>query len=229
MHKNRFPGETVEYRTARDELLAAERDLRARVEAVAAMRRKLPLGALVPEDYVFEEGAADLGDTTTVRKVHLSELFAPGKDTLVLYGFMYAPDAEKPCPMCTSFTDGINGNAIHITQRVNLAIVGKSPIERMRDHARARGWKNLRMLSSAGTNFGRDYHGDLPGGKQNSIIHVFVKKADGVHHTYSSELNMLPDEPGQNGRHIDLMWPLWNVLDLTPEGRGTSWYPSLSY
>ena len=131
--------------------------------------------------------------------------------------------------MCTAFTDGLNGNAIHIAQRVNFGVIAKSPVPRFREFARARGWRSLRILSSAGTNFNRDYHGDLPNGAQNTIMHVFTKRADGVHHTYSTELNMLPDEPGQNGRHVDLMWPLWNVLDLTPEGRGTAFYPKLSY
>jgi predicted dithiol-disulfide oxidoreductase (DUF899 family) len=220
MHSYRFPGETPGYRAARDELLAAERDLRRHVERVAAMRRKLPMGGRVPEDYVFAEDES--------RKVKLSELFAPGKDTLVLYGFMFGPD-EEACPMCTSFLDALNGNAVHLAQRVSLAVVAKSPVARVRAFAKSRGWSNLRMLSWGGSKFGIDYHCEMPQRGQNTILHVFSRRPDGVHHSWSTELNMIEPDPGQNERHIDLMWPLWNILDATPEGRGSDWYPSLAY
>jgi predicted dithiol-disulfide oxidoreductase (DUF899 family) len=223
MHSNRFPGETPAYRAARDELLQAELDLRRRVEAVAAMRRKLPLGGPVPEDYVFDEEVDG-----AVRQVRLSELFAPGKDTLVVYSYMYGPAMEKPCPMCTSFLDGLEGNAHHIEQRASLAVVARSPIRRIREFTDARGWRRLRLLSSAGNTFNRDYQAESSDGKQNTIIHVFVKRDGQVRHFYSCELQLLPSEEGQNSRHIDLMWPMWNVLDLTPEGRGAS-FPRLSY
>ncbi|HEY8079944.1 MAG TPA: DUF899 family protein [Labilithrix sp.] len=219
LHDNRFPGETPAWRAARDELLAAERDLRTRVEAVAALRRKMPMGVRLPTDYVFE------GESGPVK---LSELFAPGKDTLVLYNFMFGPKMKDACPMCTSFLDGLNGNAHHLEQRVNLAVVARSPYARVKDFARGRGWK-MRMLSSAENDFNRDFHGESADGAQNTIMHVFVKRADGVHHFYSTELNMTTAEQGQNDRHIDLMWSLWNVLDLTPDGRGADWYPKVSY
>jgi len=221
LHETRFPGESAAYRAARDELLEAERDLRRRIEEVAAKRRRLPLGALVREDYVFEDAADG-------KPVHLSELFA-GKDALVLYSYMFGPDMEEPCHMCTPFLDGLEGNAEHIQQRVGLAVVAKSPPARLRDLARARGWRRFRLASSAKNGFNRDYHGEDAAGEQDSRIHVFVRRPDGIHHFYSSELNLLPSEAGQNPRHIDLLWPLWNVLDLTPEGRGTDWYPSLTY
>ncbi|MGO9767006.1 MAG: DUF899 family protein [Myxococcaceae bacterium] len=221
-----FPGESPAYRKARDELLKAERELRSHVEKVAAVRRQLPLGGAVPEDYAFEEAAQDV--RSPLRSVRLSELFAPGLDSLVVYSFMFGPEMEHACPMCSSFLDGLDGNARHIAQRVNLAVVAKSPITRIQDFARARPWRNLRLLSSAKNHFNRDYHGDAQDGSQNSIIHTFVRRAGRVHHFYSSEMAFGPSEPGQNQRHIDLMWPLWNVLDLTPEGRGTDWYPKLS-
>jgi predicted dithiol-disulfide oxidoreductase (DUF899 family) len=224
MHTYRFPAESPQYRAARDELLKAERDLRGQVERVAAMRRKLPMGGAVPEDYAFEEAA-----TAGARIVRLSELFAPGKDTLVLYGFMYGPAMEKACPMCTSFLDGLNGNAMHIARRVNLAVVAKSPIARVEEYARSRGWSHLRMLSWAGTTFGADFHCETPDGAQNSILHVFARRPDGVHHFWSTELNLMPADAGQNHRHIDMMWPLWNVLDATPDGRGADWYPAIKY
>jgi predicted dithiol-disulfide oxidoreductase (DUF899 family) len=224
MHSYRFPGETPAYRASRNELLAAERDLRGQVEHVAAMRRKLPLGGLVPQDYIFEQSGE-----SGARKVRLSELFASGKDTLVLYGFMFGPDMKAACPMCTSFLDGLNGNAMHLVRRVNLAVAAKSPIERVQAYASSRGWNHLRMLSWGGTAFGSDYHCETSEGAQNSILHVFAKRPDGVHHFWSTELNLMPAEPGQDHRHIDMMWPLWNVLDATPEGRGSDWYPAIKY
>jgi predicted dithiol-disulfide oxidoreductase (DUF899 family) len=226
MHSYRFPAESPQYRTARDELLSAERDLRGQVEHVAAMRRSLPMGGLIPQDYEFQEQATGAAGPSGVR---LSQLFAPGKDTLVLYGFMFGPAMEKACPMCTAFLDGLNGNATHLMRRVSLAVVAKSPIARVQAYATRRGWSHLRMLSWAGTAFGRDYHCEEPGGGQNSILHVFARRPEGVHHFWSTELNLMPAEPGQNHRHIDMMWPLWNVLDTTPEGRGTDWFPSIRY
>jgi predicted dithiol-disulfide oxidoreductase (DUF899 family) len=220
LHDKHFPGETPSYRAARDELLGAERELREHVERVAAMRRKLPMGAPVPTDYVFE------GESGPVK---LSELFAPGRDTLVLYSYMFGPAMKAACPMCTCFLDGLEGQAPHLTQRLSLAVVARSPLARVRDFARSRGWKNLRLLSSAENTFNSDYHGEDAEGAQNTIIHVFVKRPDGVHHFYSCELNMLPANEGQNHRHIDLMWPLWNVLDLTPDGRGKDFFPKLAY
>jgi predicted dithiol-disulfide oxidoreductase (DUF899 family) len=229
MHDKRFPGETPEYRTARNALLEAERDLRRHVEKVSAMRRELPVGPRVPEDYRFVEGGADPADVTTSRPVQLSELFAPGKDTLVVYNFMYGPKAKEACPMCTAFLDALEGNAEHIMQRVNLAVVAKSPIGRIREFSRGRGWRRLRLISSGENDFNRDYFGEIAEGAQSTMMHVFVKRPDGIHLFWSSELNLLPPDPGQNQRHIDPMWPLWNVLDLTPEGRGKDWFPKLSY
>jgi len=217
----RFPNETPAYRAARDELLRAETELRRRTEDVAAMRRRLPLGGAVPEDYAF-----DAGDGWTVR---LSELFTLPDTSLVLHNFMYGPKMAAACPMCTSFLDGLDANAPHLTQRVNLAVVAKSPIERIRAHARARGWRNLRLLSSAGNAFNRDYLGENADASQNPLLHVFVRRGQTVHHFYTTELYFVPPEPGQNPRHIDPMWPLWNVLDVTPEGRGRDWFPKLQY
>ncbi|HUJ74251.1 MAG TPA: DUF899 family protein [bacterium] len=224
-HSFRFPGESAPYRQARNALLQAEVDLQKRVVAVAEMRSRLPLGG-VAQDYVFEEGAADLAERGTVRQVKLSQLFAPGKDTLALYSFMYGPEMAEACPMCTSFLDGMSGNAVHIQQRCNLAVVAKSPVQRIREHARSRGW-NLRMLSSAHNTYNRDYFGEEADGSQITMMNVFVRRGGAIHHFYGSEARFVP-EPGHDPCHIDLMWPLWNVLDLTPEGRG-DWYPSLTY
>ena len=225
----RFPGESASYRAARDKLLAAERDLRKQVEQVAQLRRKLPLGGELPEDYAFEEGAANLADITAVVSVKLSDLFRKGIDTLALYNFMYGPEMKQACPMCTSFLDSLNGTAPHAGQRLNLAVVAKSPIGRIREFARGRGWHNLRLLSSARNTYNRDYHGETADGGQLPVFNVFVRRDGKIYHLYSTELVFAPPEPGQNERHIDMMWPLWNLLDLTPEGRGADWYPRLSY
>jgi predicted dithiol-disulfide oxidoreductase (DUF899 family) len=225
----RFPGESADYRAARDELLAAERGLRRQVEQVAELRRKLPLGGELPEDYAFEEGAADLADATTVASVRLSDLFRSGIDTLALYNFMYGPAMQQACPMCTSFLDSLNGTAPHAAQRLNLAVVAKSPIGRIRDFARGRGWHNLRLLSSARNTYNRDYHGETADGGQLPVLSLFARRDGKIYHSYSTEMAFAPPEPAQNQRHIDMMWPLWNLLDLTPEGRGADWYPRLSY
>ena len=220
-HAVRFPNESPDYRAARDEILQAEIALRRRVEEVAAMRRRLPLGGAVLEDYVFDEGDG--------RRVRLSELFVRPDASLVLYNFMYGPKMAAACPMCTSFLDGLDANAPHLTQRVNLAVVAKSPIARIQSHARERGWRHLRLLSSAGNTFNRDYFGENADESQNPLLHVFVRRGAVVHHAYATELYFVPADPGQNPRHIDPMWPLWNVLDMTPDGRGADWYPKLSY
>ena len=146
LHSVRFPGESAEYREARNQLLQAEMDLRERMESVARLRRSLPRGGRVPQDYEFEEW-----NGSVKRRTKLSELFAPGKDSLVVYSFMYGPTAEHACPMCTSFLDGLDRYALHVTQRVNLVVVAKSPIERVHAWAEKRGWSRLRLLSSAGT------------------------------------------------------------------------------
>jgi predicted dithiol-disulfide oxidoreductase (DUF899 family) len=222
--KVRFPNEPADYRAARDELLRAEADLRQHVEAVAAMRRRLPVGGALPNDYIFEEADGD-----AVRRVRLSELFVRPQASLLLYNFMYGPRMETACPMCTSFLDALDGIAPHVMQRMNLAVVAKSSIQRLRAHARDRGWRHLRLLSSAGNTFNRDYAGENSDESQNSVLHVFVRRGPAVHHFYSTELAFAPTEPGQHPRHIDPVWPLWNLFDLTPEGRGADWYPKLHY
>ena len=214
-----FPNESAGYRAARDQLLEAELALRRQIEAVAALRRKLPPGGEVTEDYVFA------GESGPLR---MSQLFERGS-TLVAYSFMYGPKMEQACPMCTSFLDGLNGNAQHIAQRTNLVVIAQSPLARIRDYARGRGWSNLRLLSSEMNSYNRDYHGENAEGSQMPMMNVFVKRDGALCHFYGSEMLYAHEDKGQNARHNDLLWPLWNVLDLTPEGRGTDWYPKRSY
>jgi predicted dithiol-disulfide oxidoreductase (DUF899 family) len=232
-----FPGESSEYRRARNELLEAEDELRRLNEKVAAQRRALPAGGLVAEDYVFETAA----DGSEVR---FSELFAPGKDTLVIYHMMFPrwskdpragagmgqtaqlPLVEQPCPSCTSVVDGLDGPATHLSDRVNLIVVAKTDPARLGTYAQERGWRNLRLLSSRNNTFNRDYHGETPDGEQLPVLNVFTREQDGIHHRWASELTFVR---GDNSP-LDPIWPIWGVLDLTPDGRGqTAAYPSLQY
>jgi predicted dithiol-disulfide oxidoreductase (DUF899 family) len=225
LHDRRFPGETDEYRQARDEVLATEIELRRATEAVAASRRRLPLGGPVPEDYVFEEGQDS-------RPVRLSELFASGQDTLVLYSFMYGPDMAEACPMCTSMLDSLDGAAPHVRQRVGFAVVARSPMPRVLAHAEQRGWRNLRLVSSAHNSYNRDYFGETETGTQIPMLNVFVERDGAIRHFWASELFFAPADTGQDLRHVDAIWPLWHVLDLTPGGRdgpADVEFPSLRY
>jgi len=223
-HSVRFPGESEAYREARDELLAEEIELRRHLEAVAARRRSLPLGGEVPEDYAFEES----DEAGAARQVRLSELFG-GKDTLVLYSYMFGPQMAQPCSSCTSILDALDGEAPHVTERVSLAVVAKSPSERIQRFARDRGWRHLRLLSSAGNSYNRDYHGEGANGDQWPMLNVFVRRDGRVYHAYGTELLFVEADPGQDRRHVDPIWPLWNLFDLTPDGRGETWRPRLSY
>ena len=223
-HSVRFPGESAAYRAARDKLLDAEIALRRQVEAVAAERRKLPLGGEIPHDYLFEES-----DGTTARPVRLSQLFADGRDTLMIYSYMYGPQMAQPCTSCTSILDALNGEAPHIVQRINLAVIAKSPIARILEFTRNRGWRNLRLLSSANCTYHPDYHGENEKGDQIPALNIFARRNGRIYHFYSTELLYAPADPGQDRRHVDSIWPLWNVFDLTPEGRGDKWYPKLTY
>jgi predicted dithiol-disulfide oxidoreductase (DUF899 family) len=224
-HSVRFPGESDAYRSARDELLEEEIQLRRKIESVALRRRALPLGGQVTENYTFEEAV----NTGAARKVGLSELFAPDRDTLIVYSYMYGPQMAQPCVACTSILDALDGEALHVTQRVNLAVVAKSPIARIKQFTEPRGWKNLRLLSSAGSTYNSDYHAESPDGDQLPALNVFVRRGGAIHHFYNTELLYAPPDLGQDGRHVDSIWPLWNLFDLTPEGRGDKWYPRLSY
>lgn len=221
----RFPGESEDYREARDRLLAAEAGLREEIERIAALRRALPPGGLVPEDYVFAEATPERGNSP----VRLSELLPPDRESLIVYSMMYGPDAETPCPLCTSIVDGLDANAPHVSDRSGLVVVAKSPPERISELARARGWRRIRLLSSAGNSYNTDYLAEDVHGCQMPMMNVFVRRAGELRHFWGSELLYSSSSEGQDQRHVDLVWPLWNLLDLTPEGRGAGWYPKLSY
>jgi predicted dithiol-disulfide oxidoreductase (DUF899 family) len=237
----RFPGESEQYRRERNRLLEAEAGLRQATEEVAAQRRTLPLGGVVPDDYRFEEAADG-------REVRFSELFEAGKDTLVIYSFMFPrysrdtrpgpeegetarlPLPETPCASCTSILDSLDGAALHLVGWLNLAVVAKSDPDRIRNFAHERGWRHLLLLSSRSNTYNRDYHAQTPEGEQMPILNVFVRDGDQFRHTWASELMYAPRDEGLEARHVDSIWPIWNVLDVTPEGRGNeSNFPSLRY
>ena len=229
LHSHRFPGESDAYRSARNELLQAEVNLRHNIEEVAALRRKLPLGGKIPQDYIFDEGSPNLDSSASNRQTRLSELFARGKDSLALYSYMYGPAMPAPCVSCTSILDGLNGTSPHIWQRINFAVVAKSPLERIRALARERHWRNLRLLSSVNNTYNADYYGEDAKGNQRPSLNIFVRRDGAIHHFFHSELMFVPNDLGQDPRHVDMIWPLWNMFDFTPEGRGEKWYPKLSY
>jgi predicted dithiol-disulfide oxidoreductase (DUF899 family) len=226
MHQTNLTGESAEYVSAREELRHAEIELMRHRERVADLRRRLPPGPVV-DDYVFEEGPADLhaGDAPA-RTVRLSELFTrPGRD-LVIYQFMYGKQQTQPCPMCTMWIDGFNGIAHHVAQSVDFAVVAAAELPVLRAHARNRQWTNLRLLSAGASTFKYDLAGEDAEGNQDSTVSVFTRDGNGsVHHFYSVHPRM-SDDIDQRG--IDLLSPVWHVLDLTPQGRD-DWFPALSY
>jgi predicted dithiol-disulfide oxidoreductase (DUF899 family) len=238
-----FPGESAEYRAARARLLEREIELRRAMEDVAAARRALPPGGPVAQDYVFQ-GAGDDGTPTDVR---LSDLFASGKNTVVIYSFMFPRDpgdrspgpvsgetalldlAETPCPSCTSLLDQLDGAAEHAGQHIGLVVVAKTALGRLLSFADERGWRRLRLLSSAANTYNRDYHGETAEGLQRPMLNVFHRDQRTIRHFWASELLYAPTDGDQDPRHVGTIEPLWNLFDLTPEGRPADWYEQLSY
>jgi predicted dithiol-disulfide oxidoreductase (DUF899 family) len=213
-----YPNDSAEYRAARTALLAEEVELRRHIERVAEQRRALPPGGEARE-YLFKD---ENGAT-----VPLAALF--GKhDTLVTYFWMYGPQRARPCPMCTAFLGSLDIPARDITQKVALAVLGRSPVERQLAFARERGWRNLKFYATVGDDFARDYRGLAPDGSEWPAFDVWVKDGAKVRHFWGAEGGGTQD-PGQDPRLAPDPTPLWNILDLTPAGRGKDWYPQLAY
>ncbi|MBV9600216.1 MAG: DUF899 family protein [Chloroflexi bacterium] len=226
MFLTRLGNESREYRAARERLQAAEIELMRQRERVAELRRRLPSGPVV-EDYLFQEGprSLDAGDGPE-RSVRLSELFTGPGRSLVVYQLMYGKLQTTPCPMCTLWIDGFNGVAHHLDQKLDFAVVAAADLPALRAHARSRGWRNLRLLSCGDSTFKYDLGSEDEHGEQDSTVSVFTRDADGsVRHFYTTHPRMA-DDIDQRG--IDLLSPVWHVMDLTPEGRG-DWYGELSY
>lgn len=218
--------ESAEYLAKREELRLAEIELMRQRERVAQLRRALPQGAAV-QDYTFEEGPANLdaGDAP-LKTVRLSELFTAPNRSLVVYHLMYGKKQTKPCPMCTMWIDGWNGVAHHLAQSVDVVVVAAADPKELRSHARNRGWKNLRLLSCGANTFKFDLGSEDREGRQDSTVSVFTKDGDGtLRHFVTAHPRMAIDI---KERGIDLLTPVYNILDMTLQGRG-DWYASLDY
>jgi predicted dithiol-disulfide oxidoreductase (DUF899 family) len=223
----RLSNESREYLQKREELRLAEVELIRQSERVAALRRSLPQGTPV-QNYVFLEGPADLdaGDDP-IRPVRLNELFStPTNRPLVIYHFMFGKKHTMPCPMCTMTIDSFNGVASHLAQKIDFAVVAAAEPAALRAHARARGWRNLRLLSAGTSTFKYDLRSENEEGQQDSATSVFTLDQDGtVRHSYTNH-PWLADDMNERGQ--DLTVPVYNIFDLTPHGRG-SWYARLDY
>ena len=213
----RFPNESADYRRARDALLAEQIELRRHIERVAQQRRELPPGGVLPKDYDFE------GEDGPVR---FSELFA-GKQTLAVYSYMFGPQRKQPCPMCTSLLSAWDGEAEDVAQRIALVVVARSPIARLLAFKKERGWRHLQLYSDVRGDYTRDYvsaqDADVP------AFNVFTRRDGSLRHFWSGEMGAATADPGQDPRGAPDLMPLWTILDSTPEGRGSDWYPALSY
>ncbi|MBB4100697.1 DUF899 family protein [Sphingomonas kyeonggiensis] len=216
---SRWPGESAEYRAARTALLAEEIELRRRLERVAEQRRALPPGPEVARDYAFqgEDGA-----------VHLADLFG-GHDTLVVYTWMFGPQRERPCPMCTSLLSAWDGETPDIAQRVGFAVTARSPIDKLKVFKAERGWQHLPLYSDSDQTFSRDYNAIAPDGSDIPQLLVFTRRDGRIRFFWAGEMGSESMDPGQDPRGAPDLMPLWTILDCTPEGRGTDWYPSLTY
>jgi predicted dithiol-disulfide oxidoreductase (DUF899 family) len=219
----RFPNESTDYRRAREALLAEEIELRRHIERVAAQRRALPPGGEVRGNYAFEgeRGPASFAD-----------LFGD-KDTLVVYSYMFGPQRERPCPMCTSLLSAWDGEVPDIEQRIALAVVARSPIEWLKAFKRERGWRYLPLFSDLSGEFSRDYHAITKDGGDDAAINVFTRHRDAsdvtIRHFWGGEMNSASADPGQDPRGAPDLMPIWTILDMTPQGRGVDWYPKLDY
>ncbi len=214
-----FPNESDEYRRARNALLAEEIELRRHIERVAEIRRALPPGGAVTGDYRFdgENGPVDFAG-----------LFGD-KQTLVVYSYMFGPQRERPCPMCTSLLGAWDGEARDIEQRVALAVVARSPLERLVAFKKERGWQGLKLYSDVNGLYSRDYYAISKDGGDDPAINVFTRRDGTIRHFWSGEMSFESADPGQDPRGAPDPMPIWTIFDMTPEGRGVDWYPKLEY
>lgn len=221
MRYGRLGATSAEHLEARERLRLAEADLIERQEAVASMRRLLPAGPTV-EDYVFQRRSAD----GTSEETRLSDQFSAANRALIAFQLMYGKAQEQPCPMCTMWLDGLDGVAGHLAENVDFVVIAAAGVDALLDHADSRGWSNLRMLSAGQSTFKFDMGSEDAQGNQQSAISVFDRDEQGtIRHTYTA-FPQWSETDHQRG--LDLLSPVWHMLDLTPTGRG-DWYPSLSY
>lgn len=218
--KTPFPGATAEYDAARQALLAEEIEFRRHMTRLGEQRRALPPGPVIEKDYRFKDEQAF--------EVGLIDLFGD-KDTLVTYFWMYGPQRERPCPMCTNWLGAVNGNAADIKQRVGLKILGRSPVERQYAFAQERGWRDLNFVQTIGDDYANDLGILMPDGSEYPALNVFRRDGSKVRLFWASEMTGEMADPGQDPRDAPDIASLWSMLDLTPDGRGTDWYPKLKY
>jgi predicted dithiol-disulfide oxidoreductase (DUF899 family) len=213
------PNESKAYRDARNELLREEIELRRHIERVAEMRRALPQGAEVIGDYQFhgEHGITDFAG-----------LFGD-KQTLVIYSYMFGPQRQRPCPMCTAMLSTWEGVARDMQQRIALAVIARSPLERLVAFKKERGWQHLKLYSDINSHYSRDYGAIAKDGSDTATLDVFTRRDGAIRHFWSGEMGSATADPGQDPRGAPDPMPLWTVFDMTPEGRGTDWYPRLEY
>jgi predicted dithiol-disulfide oxidoreductase (DUF899 family) len=214
----RFPNESQAYRRARNALLAEEIDLRRHIERVAEQRRALPVGGPVTGDYRF------VGENGPVS---LAEIFGD-HDTLAVYSYMFGPERDRPCPMCTSLLSAWDGEARDIEQNIALAVVARSPIERLLAIKQERGWHALKLYSDVDGRFSRDYNA-MSGDDESPELNVFTRRDGTIRHFWGAEMTFSTADPGQDPRGAPDLMPIWTVLDTTPEGRRPGWYPRLEY
>ncbi len=218
--ESRFPGETPEYRAARRALLAEEIEFRRHMTRLVEQRRALPAGPVIDKDYRFLDADG--------KELRLVDLF-DDHDTLVAYFWMYGPQRRRPCPMCTNWLGAVNGNAMDIKQRVSLKILGRSPVPRQQEFAAERGWAHLDFLQTVGDDYAVDLGLINPDGSENPGLVVYRRDGETVRLFWTSGMTREMADPGQDPRDAPDIAPLWSILDLTPGGRGTDWYPKLEY
>jgi predicted dithiol-disulfide oxidoreductase (DUF899 family) len=212
------PNASADARALREELHRAEVELRDQRERVAELRRRLPRDT-PSDDLVFEE----LRDGR-IMPLRLSELFADPAKPLVLMHFMFGKAQTQPCPMCTMWADGYAGVVSHLSQRLNFAVIVAGELERFDAFSRERGWNHLRIISAADTSLKRDLGFENEEGGQMPGVSVFERSSDGKLTHFYSVCAFGPD----GGRMMDLLSPVWNFFDLTPDGRG-EFNPSRNY
>ncbi len=187
---------------------------------VAKQRQALPDGPVIAKDYGFKDVEGTEQSLLDLFGVH---------DTLVTYSWMYGPQRERPCPMCTNWLGSVDGNAQDVAQRASLKILGRSPVERQRAFAKERGWRNLELVQTVGDDYANDLGLLDAEGNEIPALVVYRRDGDRVRLFWMSAMTNQMSDPGQDPRDAPDIASLWSILDLTPNGRGTDWYPKLAY
>src|SRR3954452_25480951 len=202
--KTPFPGASAEYRKAREALYAEEIEFRRHLSRLTEQRRALPPGPVIEKNYRFKDAnGTELG---------LIDLF--GKhDALMTYFWMFGPQRERPCPMCTNWLGAVNGNAADIKQRVTFKVLGRSPVPRQIAFAQERGWRDLNFVQTVGDDYAKDIGVLLPDGSEYPALTVFQRDGDKVRLFWAGEMTGEMADPGQDPRGAPDIASLWLILD----------------